>query len=315
MRVLIVGKKTIMQWPEQTAKAMAKLTPTETHIYNKRTVGYCLSKLGGKFLRNKYLRYALNRKITRFKPDAVLFVSAFQVSIVLLEAMKRYPHIKAVGWQGDAFDSKSKAKGDCLDMLFCTDTGFIPVAQSFQWRADYVPLCADETLFQPQNHPKTLPPFFVGEANPKRMDYLSACRQRCLIYGKGWDIQKLSQHEVYNEKIAHDKLADCVNKTIVPINLAFSVNNVNGLNFRPFEMGASGCLIMANDCADFSLCFDVGREAVTYRNPAEFADLMDDIVANPDKYARIAKAGYQRVLKEHTFTHRCQTMLDKMATI
>ncbi len=312
MRILIVGKQNIMRWPEQTANAMRKLAPMDLFLFNRRTIGYCLSKIGGKYLKNFYLKYAFNRKIKQFKPDAVLFVWAFFTPTALLEVMKRYPHIKTIGWQGDAFGSRERTKGDMLDILFCTDTGFMPAAESFRCQTEYLPLCADETIFQNQNLPKTVPPFFVGVANPKRTTYLAACRQKCLVYGKGWDTAKLAQHEVHNETIAHDKLNDFIGRTIAPLNLAFSVNNINGLNFRPFEIGAAGGLIMTNACPDLALCYDVGKEAVAYHSPSDFADLIDDIVAHPEKYDRIAKAGYERTLKDHTYTNRCQTILDKI---
>ncbi len=309
MRVLIIGKRNFIRWPEALAENMAKQATVSFFCVNPKTIGYAWSKWRGERYRDAYLQKQLRKRIQSFKPDAVLFVSGFFLPQSLFDEVAQYPHLKKANWCGDAFGEDNRKKVACLDIVFCSDTGFMPVAEEYGCRAVYMPLCTDETLFTNQKTKKTLPPFFVGKNNPIRTEYLAAVRQRCLIYGRRWDKAKLPQHDVRNKRIRQEHQYRFVQQSIAPLNLAFSVNNVNGLNFRPFEIGACGSLIINNACPDLALCYEVGKEAISYHTPAEFADLIDDIVAHPDKYEKIAEAGYQRTIRDHTYTKRCHDIL------
>ena len=121
-------------------------------------------------------------------------------------------------------------------------------------------------------------------------------------------MDKLSQHEVHNRKISPKIVQDFISRTTTPINLTFSTNNINGLNFRTFEVSSSGGLIISNDVPDLELCYRIGEEAVVYKTPEDLNNLVHDIIQNPDKYQQIAKAGHQRTLQEHTYHNRLAQM-------
>ena len=309
MRLLIIGKKNFIRWPEALAENMAKHTTVSFFCTNPKTIGYAWAKYRGGVYKENYLRRLLRKRIKSFKPDAVLFVSGFLLPQFWFDEVAAHPGLKKANWCADAFAEKDRKKIDCLDVVFCSDTGFIPMVERYGCRAVYLPLCVDETLFARYQGPKTLPPFFVGTNNATRTEYLSAVRQKCLIYGARWDKSKLPGHDVHNRRIPQKRQYHFVQHSIAPLNLAFSKNNINGLNFRPFEIGACGGLIINNACPDLALCYRVGKEAVSYRTPQEFADLIDDIVAHPTKYAKIAEAGYHRTIRDHTYAKRCATIL------
>lgn len=66
---------------------------------------------------------------------------------------------------------------------------------------------------------------------------------------------------------------------------------------------------MVNETPDLALCYQLQTEAVTYRTAEDFARLIADIVATPDKYAQIAQAGYRRTMAEHTATKRVAQLM------
>jgi spore maturation protein CgeB len=55
-----------------------------------------------------------------------------------------------------------------------------------------------------------------------------------------------------------------------------------------------------------------GEEVIVYRSPAEGATLAKEFIKDPGARDKIAHAGYERVMAEHTYTHRMKTILDNI---
>lgn len=307
MRIFIIGKKNIMQWPENVQRALSE-HETELFLYNKRTLSDIFHKIVTPKKRYFYLAEKLKRKMKAFKPDLIFFVSCFFMPQECYDILDAFPDIPKIGWTGDAFGEEQRKKGEKLSVLFCSDSGYLEKCQNWSCQSFFLPLCADETVFKNKGLKRTEPPFFVGVGNEKRIEYLSAVQDKIVIYGAGWPMDKLSQHEVHNRKIPLQIVQGFISRTLVPINIAFSTNNIHGLNFRTFEIPASGGLIMVNESKDLSACYRIGEEAVTYKTPEDLNNLVHDIIQHPDKYLKIAEAGYRRTMKEHTYSKRLEQL-------
>ncbi len=303
MRILIVGKKNIMQWPENIQKFMNG-HETQLFLYNRMTPISIFHKLFHKSRRYWYTAQKLKKQIESFKPDLIFYVSSFFIPQECYDILKNFPNIPRIGWVSDAFGENEKSKADFLNVLFCSDTGYLEKTKTFKSRNLYLPLCADETVFVNHRLPRKAAPFFAGVGNKKRISYLKAIQDKCVIYGRRWSALLLKQHQVHNYKLPHWIMQRFINKTIAPINMTFSKNIVNGLNFRVFEVSACGGLILVNESPDLKYCYHEGTEAVTYKTPTDLNRLVHDIMTHPKKYQRIAEAGYQRTMREHTYSKR-----------
>lgn len=316
MRVLIVGKKQRMHWPETVAKFLPTSCESKLFLYNQKTF---LSLLHFGWLRkSKHVAYRaveFERTIQKFKPQLILFVSAFFIPSEFYRVADNFKDIKKVGWVADAFGQNVKEKADILDILFCADTGYLEVARNFQCPSFYLPLCADETVFKPMNKKHTYPSFFVGDANDMRIKFLQALQVPSEIYGAHWPKEKLSQHHVHNKKLTYKEVNEFYNRTTAPINLHFSPNNINGLNFRVFEISAAGGLIITNDQADLKLCYQPDLECLIYHTPEELNSLITKIVSNPEDYTEIAVNGYRKTLSQHTYSKRLEQMFEKIEQV
>ena len=134
-----------------------------------------------------------------------------------------FDNIMKVGWTGDAFGMEAKRRADVLDILFCSDTGFLKRAKNFSCVTSYLPLCADETTFYFQHKKLYTPPFFVGDANPVRIEWLSALKMHMEIWGAHWPWKKLYQHSIHNRRLNFKQVNCFYNTSVAPVNLNFSL--------------------------------------------------------------------------------------------
>lgn len=307
MKILVIGKHNLMNWPETVYSVLSASHDCRLLIANKFSLAsYLLPRKGRYWCR----AHSMAKQIAAFQPDIIFCISPFLLPFSLLKTCRAASSARFVGWVADNFASTDE-RAPLFDALFCTDTGFLPQALEI-CPSFYLPLCANTDIFYPGSEPATEAPFFVGQANKKRIRYLKRSKTPCLIYGKGWDKQALSQHQVHNTKLSLQEAAIHVQKSTCPFSMAFSSNNVNGLNFRVFELGAAKKVILTNYSNDLERCYHIGTEALTYKNPAELSCLVSRITHNPAKYEKIAQAGYERTLRDHTYQRRLQQWLDIM---
>lgn len=316
LKVLVLGKKNLMHWPENVLKALNTRSNcyAELFLYNKRTPLNILMHIFPKHWRFLWLAKKLKKHILHLKPHIIIIPQAFFIPQELYNILKEFKNICRVGWQGDFFGKNEISKARYLDWLLCSDTGYLKNTKNFPCKSVYMPLCVNEETFINQSLERTEAPLFVGVANKQRIKFLSACQTKCVVYGKGWDLEQMKQHEVHNRKIPHTVVREFLARTQAAINMTWSPNVVNGLNFRVFENASTGALILLNEQKDLNLCYNIGKEAITYKTPSDLDHLLQDITARPKYYEKIAKAGYKRTLNEHTFVHRMEEILNMLIT-
>lgn len=82
-------------------------------------------------------------------------------------------------------------------------------------------------------------------------------------------------------------------------------------NMRLFETTGVGACLLTDARENLSQLFEPGKEVVAYASADECADKMHWLVANPVAAERIARAGQERCLRDHTFAKRA-VRLDKL---
>lgn len=58
--------------------------------------------------------------------------------------------------------------------------------------------------------------------------------------------------------------------------------------------------------------FEPGSEIVFFNHPDEIPGLVDVYLNAPEKRQRIAQAARKRILAEHTYDHRMQSLMESM---
>lgn len=300
MKVLIVGKKQQMHWPENVNKYLSQFHTTRLFLYNT------WHKLPSSIIGHKANAQRLKKQIEHFQPDLIFFISFDFVPMEYYKILDNFPNLKRAGWAADGF--KENPKMDYLNFCFVFDSAFLPHFKNSRCKGIYMPLCADENMFQYHPYSAKKKPVFIGAANPERIDTLKALKTPILIYGSGWPKDQLKQHKVHNTKVSHRKISKLYEKYL-PFNMTYSKNVKNGLNFRLFEIGTTGNVIITNDSKDLPNCY-TKSQCLIYHTPEQLDTLLQNVLKDPSLYKKIAQRGYKNTIKNHTFSARLQQIFD-----
>jgi spore maturation protein CgeB len=81
-------------------------------------------------------------------------------------------------------------------------------------------------------------------------------------------------------------------------------------NMRLYEATGVGTLLVTDWKENLHEMFDPGKEVVAYHTPEECAELIQYYLEHDDERRAIAHEGQQRTLREHTYYHRMQELVD-----
>ena len=85
-------------------------------------------------------------------------------------------------------------------------------------------------------------------------------------------------------------------------------------NLRLYEATGMGALLVTEAAPNLRDLFDVDREVVTYRNPADAAAVVRHYVEHPDEASVIAAAGQSRTLHDHNWRNRMSRLVELAAS-
>lgn len=83
-----------------------------------------------------------------------------------------------------------------------------------------------------------------------------------------------------------------------------------GMNVRHFEIPSVGGFMLTYETAELGTCFAVGEECDVFRCEADLLDKIQFYLQNPVRRREIAKAGQERTLREHLYSHRIGRLVE-----
>ncbi|MBI5741871.1 MAG: glycosyltransferase [Nitrospirae bacterium] len=90
---------------------------------------------------------------------------------------------------------------------------------------------------------------------------------------------------------------------------ATSRQMIEAVNQRVFDVPACGAFLMTDCRKGLEDLFRTGEEITVYRDRGEIPEIVKFFLNNPVKRDAVAQRGRDRVLKEHTYRHRLETMV------
>jgi len=187
-------------------------------------------------------------------------------------------------------------------------------------------------VYRPTDLPKDIEVSFVGQYKSKRAAVIEDLKRRGInvqTYGFGWPNGKVSQDEMLRifsrskinlnlnvrPSIFHPKvlarifLKKSINKVVPDYHL---IDNVSAwrhfstlhTHARPFELAGCKAFTISGLSEDIPDSYVDGKEMVFYRTTDELVEKIRYYLAHEDERERIARAGYDRTMREHTYEKR-----------
>jgi spore maturation protein CgeB len=117
-----------------------------------------------------------------------------------------------------------------------------------------------------------------------------------------------SRYLIHTYNWNHDEINLLNNRSSVCLNV-FHPQSKDSLNMRTFETCCSGSFLLCESNHALNRCFAVGQEMEVFESPQEAAEKILYYLRNNTIATRIALAGRERVLKDHTVKARTAQIL------
>ena len=87
-------------------------------------------------------------------------------------------------------------------------------------------------------------------------------------------------------------------------------NISDDINYRTFETTGCGTFLITNYTPGLEKLFDIGKEIVVYESIEDLDSKVKYYLENEEEREKIAKAGYEKSVKNHTYYERCKMFIN-----
>lgn len=198
----------------------------------------------------------------------------------------------------------------------------------------------DTNFYKPIDIEKDIDVSFVGQYKPPRAKVIKALEKagiKVVAYGFGWPNGKISQEDMI-KLFSRSKINLNLNvrpgllnpKVIARIFLKASINKIKPdfhfldnfrtyLHFpilhthaRPFELAGCKAFVISGFSEDIPAAYKENEEMAFYYSIQDLIDKIRYYLAHDEERERIAKAGYERTLRDHTYQKRFESIFTKV---
>ncbi len=155
---------------------------------------------------------------------------------------------------------------------------------------------------------------FIGQYNsqqyPNREKYLQAVSDLGLhIWGtEGWASTKLAPY--YHGRSLGDQRFEIYGHSKIVLDINWDLMPVEGLSNRPFEVCGSGALFMTDHVrADITRTYTIDKEVILFKDENELREKVQYYLSHNEERERIARAGYDRTVRDHTYDQRMKQLI------
>ena len=261
------------------------------------------------------------------RPDLILVLWGETFTADFLHKLKSQVRSKLVTWwTDDPFRKPVDAILPFYDLFFIFDRSYIPrLRREGASQVHFLPCACDETVYYPRPlHPSDKAHYgseiaLVTWYRPDhRLPILTALsRYNLKVWGRGWtspearrSLNGIDQRILQIDRFVPDHVAAKIyNAAQIGLNIHSIQTHQAGLNTRSFELLATGAFQLVDAIPGMEELLTPGKEVVAYHSPDEAAELAGYYLQHPENQKTIAACGRKRVLREHTYLHRMQTLL------
>ncbi len=286
---------------------------------------------GRRAVEESYMRFlgdGVLAAVDAVQPDLMLALAQAPLMPAVLEEIGKRGVLRAFWFVEDhRLMTYCKDVAGAYDHFFTIQQGefLAEIARLTADRARYLPCAADPAVHRPctltaeQWATLSARVAFVGAGyRNRRFAFRSLLDLGLKVWGSEWQEAGALAAAVQRDsaRIETEETVRIFNATAVNLNL-HSSTYVDGVdprgdfvNPRTFELAACGAFQLVDVRSLLPPLFRAGSELVTFPDAGELRDLVRHWLARPEERVTIAAAGRARVLAEHTYRHRMETLLE-----
>ena len=156
---------------------------------------------------------------------------------------------------------------------------------------------ANTEYFRDHGLPKDIDVSFCGQKYGDRSDLLEGSGIQC--FGKGWP----------NGLLDFPEMARVLNRSKISINFSKGADGKLQMKLRPFEIAASNTLLLCEKTDELNKYYKIGKEVIVFENKEDLRQKIDYYLQHEEERKQIARAAYERTIKEHTWSNRFEEII------
>jgi spore maturation protein CgeB len=163
---------------------------------------------------------------------------------------------------------------------------------------------------------------FVGSLSPhhtRRLEWLeSVCSKRPVqVWGQGIEsLPKDSQiRACYKGPAWGIEMFDILRRSRISLNHHIEISGPYANNMRLYETTGVGTLLLTDWKQNLAEMFDLAGEVAVYRSPEDCVEKIGYYLREEDERKRVARAGQERTLTEHTYRQRMAQLVALVETL
>lgn len=267
-----------------------------------------------------FQRYKLEEN---WVPDILLMQSfGFNINIQKMKMLKAKYGFKVINIGMDerlsyklgienGFEKGIAGLNEIIDLALVTTPECVDWYLKEEIPALYFPLASNEKVYYPvKDIEKSIDVGFIGRKYGIRKDIVNFLKLNGInvkAFGPGWEssILDVSQNNTFYNSC----------KIVLgTANIGYS-NKLMNPKLRDFEVPLSGTLYITNYTKELAELFEEDKEIIFYQNRKELLKKIKFYLENEPLREKIAKAGYNRAVVEHTYTKRLTNIFNFISSL
>jgi spore maturation protein CgeB len=274
--------------------------------------------------RSRDLKSRLEEALRMAQPDLVLVIGAPELDADLVEHLASGTRARWVNWFPNdlrtAYDAIAVA--DAYDTVYATGADVAErLGEALNREVEVLPFGCDPSVYRPlrsRDQQYRANVVFAGAATRRREVLLAELVEFGLaIWGPGW--RKTSLRDYCRGELQRtDEFVRAYAGASVAVNIHHTADGGDvqeaSCNQRLFEIASIGVLQVVDSRKDLERWFVPGDEVLVFESGAALKRTVEDALQDLAAGERIAIAGRQRLLAEHTYMHRMKRILGRAGT-
>ena len=269
---------------------------------------------------NKILNKVIFNKIKKYNPDILLVIKGESLEKGIIKNLSQ-AGIKTINWTldspfGDFYPGNKIYNINEYNYFFVFDSYYVDKLRDINPNSYYLACAADpkyvhREVIPLENRNYIYDVSFVGSYQPEREDLFNSLGVKIHIFGPSWHRAKNKENFIIQETYLNGKEMNKVfNLSKINLNIQ-ALHGKNSMNLRTFEVPSTKSFILTDYKKDLPELFEIDKEIVFYKNKDDLREKINYYLdpSNEEERINIIKAGYERVLNEHTIHHRIKEVI------